>query len=97
MNRALWENMRPHFRSIVRWLLRIPKNSEWQRDLSIGLERVGTILSTQGDFSGALAKDLESLAIRKKLAVATRVMPNGKTICHGVISLSAICFTRKKI
>lgn len=32
------------------------------------LERVGTILSAESDFAGALDKEVESLAIRKKLA-----------------------------
>jgi tetratricopeptide (TPR) repeat protein len=39
------------------------------RDLSIGLERVGALLSVEKDFEGALDKDLEPLAIRKKLAI----------------------------
>jgi hypothetical protein len=45
-----------------------PNNAEWQRDLSISLERVGIILSAESNFAEALDKEVESLAIRKKLA-----------------------------
>jgi tetratricopeptide (TPR) repeat protein len=45
-----------------------PGNTLWQRDLSIGDEKVGDVLHAQGDLPGALATYRDSLAIRKALA-----------------------------
>ncbi|MBI5542248.1 MAG: tetratricopeptide repeat-containing protein, partial [Deltaproteobacteria bacterium] len=42
-----------------------PSNTEWQRDLSVSLNKVGEALSAQGDLPGALAsfkKSAERLA-----------------------------------
>jgi tetratricopeptide (TPR) repeat protein len=45
-----------------------PDAPHWQRDLSIGYDRVGEVLRAQGDLAGALKSYRDSLAIREKLA-----------------------------
>ena len=47
-----------------------PGNAEWQRDLSVSLDRVGDVRLAAGDRAGALAAYEESLAIMRKLAAA---------------------------
>ena len=49
-----------------------PTNTEWQRDLAIGYDRVGDVLREQGDLAGALALQETSLAIRQTLAEKDR-------------------------
>ena len=45
-----------------------PGNAEWQRDVSVSLDRVGDVRLAAGDRAGALAAYEESLAIMRKLA-----------------------------
>ena len=47
--------------------VRDPDNSEWQRGLSVSLEKIGNVLVAQGDVPGALAAFRKSLAIREAL------------------------------
>jgi tetratricopeptide (TPR) repeat protein len=48
--------------------LRGLRRQAWQRDLSVGDEKIGDVLAAQGDTTGALAVYRESLAIAKVLA-----------------------------
>jgi tetratricopeptide (TPR) repeat protein len=43
-------------------------NTEWQRDLSVSYEKIGDVLSAQGDLAGALKAFRASLEIRERLA-----------------------------
>jgi eukaryotic-like serine/threonine-protein kinase len=43
-------------------------NAGWQSNLSNSYERVGDILRDQGDLTGALSSQRQSLAIREQLA-----------------------------
>ena len=45
-----------------------PGNTEWQRDIAIGLERLGGLKLSSGDTAGALAAYDEGLAIRRRLS-----------------------------
>jgi tetratricopeptide (TPR) repeat protein len=45
-----------------------PGNADWQRNLSVGHEKVGDVLSDQGDHVGALENYRQSLAAVEKLA-----------------------------
>ncbi len=47
-----------------------PKNSDWQRDLSVSFNNVAGILEAQGEREQALAQYRKSLAIREKLAAS---------------------------
>jgi len=47
-----------------------PGNAGWQRDLSISHDRIGDVLSAQGDLTAALAAYRASLEIRARLAAA---------------------------
>ena len=47
-----------------------PSNAGWKRDLSVSQERIGDVLSDQGDLAGALAAYRESLEVRRLLAEA---------------------------
>ena len=47
-----------------------PGNAEWQRDVSISLNRTGNVRLRSGDTVGALTAYEESLAIARKLAAA---------------------------
>jgi tetratricopeptide (TPR) repeat protein len=47
-----------------------PSNAGWQRDLSVSHDRLGDVLSAQGDLAGALAAYRESLAVSQRLASA---------------------------
>lgn len=47
-----------------------PSNAGWQQDVSVSQDKVGDVLSVQGDLAGALAAYRESLAIRQRLAAA---------------------------
>ena len=47
-----------------------PKNSDWQRDLSVSYEKVAGILEVQGEREKALLEYEKSLAIREKLAAS---------------------------
>ena len=49
-------------------LVRDPANTEWQRDLSISLNKIGDVLVAQGDGPGALDAYRKSLSIREALA-----------------------------
>ena len=45
-----------------------PGNTEWLRDVAIGLERLGGLKLSAGDTAGALAAYDEGLAIRRRLS-----------------------------
>lgn len=45
-----------------------PGNTEWQRDLSVSLEKVAGVLAIQGDRKGALKLYLDSFVIVDRLA-----------------------------
>jgi hypothetical protein len=45
-----------------------PSNADWQRDLSVSYEKVGDVLSAQGDLVGALKSYRDSLPIAEKLS-----------------------------
>jgi tetratricopeptide (TPR) repeat protein len=47
-----------------------PGNAEWQRDLSVGYERVGDVQLAQGDLKAALKSYSDSLAIGERLTKA---------------------------
>jgi tetratricopeptide (TPR) repeat protein len=47
-----------------------PGNAGWQRDVGVGLERVGDLRLAAGDHAGALAAYEEGLAIMRRLAAA---------------------------
>src|SRR5262249_31934925 len=47
---------------------RDPNNADWQRDFSVGYEKVGDVLRAQGDLAGALKSYQDDLAIAEKLA-----------------------------
>ncbi len=47
-----------------------PKNSDWQRDLSVSYDNVAGILQAQGERAEALVQYGKSLAIREKLAAS---------------------------
>ena len=47
-----------------------PKNSDWQRVLSVSFNKVAGILEVQGEREQALAQYTQSLAIREKLAAS---------------------------
>ena len=47
-----------------------PDNIEWQRDISVGLERLGNIKSNTGDKQGALSAYEEMLSIDRRDADA---------------------------
>jgi tetratricopeptide (TPR) repeat protein len=57
--------------SIVRELVAADStNSSWQRDLSVGLEKIGNVRLAAGDRARALAAYEASLDVRRKLAEA---------------------------
>jgi tetratricopeptide (TPR) repeat protein len=56
--------------SLVRLVVADPSNSEWQRGLSVSHDRLGDVLSAQGDLGGALAAYREAFAIAQRLAAA---------------------------
>jgi tetratricopeptide (TPR) repeat protein len=45
-----------------------PGNAQWQRDLSVSLNRLGDVQAAQGDLAGALKSYQQSLAIAERLA-----------------------------
>jgi tetratricopeptide (TPR) repeat protein len=45
-----------------------PSNSNWQRDLSVGYDKVGDVQAAQGDLAGALQSYRDELALAEKLA-----------------------------
>ncbi|MDP6832233.1 MAG: tetratricopeptide repeat protein, partial [Alphaproteobacteria bacterium] len=45
-----------------------PENTGWQRDLSVGHDRIGDVLRAQGDLTGAAKSYGASLEIRKRLS-----------------------------
>ena len=45
-----------------------PLNAGWQQDLSVSYNRIGGVLESQGDLSGALEMFQKTLAIRERLA-----------------------------
>ena len=47
-----------------------PKNTGWQRDVSVGLCQVGNVQVAAGDRAAALSAYEESLAILRKLAAS---------------------------
>src|SRR5260370_76337 len=47
-----------------------PGNAGWQRDLSVSHNKIGDVLSAQGDLTAALAAYLASLDISQGLAAA---------------------------
>jgi hypothetical protein len=47
---------------------RDPANTQWQRDVSVSQNRIGTVLEAQGDGPGALAAYRKDLAIAEGLA-----------------------------
>lgn len=47
---------------------RDPANTEWQRDLSVSYNKIGDVLTAQGDARAALAAYREGLSIREALA-----------------------------
>ncbi len=47
-----------------------PKNTEWQRDVSISLDRIADVLLAQGDAATALGEYRKGLAIRERLAAS---------------------------
>lgn len=47
-----------------------PRNTEWQRDLSVSHERIGDVHRARGDLTGSLDAYQASNAIRERLAVA---------------------------
>ncbi len=47
-----------------------PSNAGWQRDLSVGYEKVGDVLAAQGALAEALSAYRDSLAIAERLAKA---------------------------
>ena len=52
-----------------------PERPEWQRDVSVSLDRIADVLRDAGDAKGALANYQKSLAIREKLAAADPERP----------------------
>ena len=50
---------------------------EWQRDVSVSLEKLGDFKLRAGDAAGALAAYEESLAIRRKLVEADKGNTSG--------------------
>ncbi|MCC6795259.1 MAG: DUF4062 domain-containing protein [Candidatus Hydrogenedentes bacterium] len=63
---TLFEASRETFAAL---LSQYPTNAEWQRGLAISQERIGDVLSAQGDASGALVAYRASLAIFERLAL----------------------------
>jgi hypothetical protein len=45
-------------------------NSEWQRDLSVSLEKLGNLAVAQGDLPAALRYFIQSKTIRERLAAS---------------------------
>src|SRR4029453_9709164 len=49
-------------------LLSAPTNTDWQRNVSVCLERLASVFASTGDREGALKQHQESLGIRRTLA-----------------------------
>jgi len=47
-----------------------PRNTQWQRDVSVSLDKVGGVRVSRGDVDGALEVFEESLAVRRRLSAS---------------------------
>ena len=66
--RAASESYRASLAIAERLTAHNPSNAQWQRDLSVGHERIGDVLMANGDMGGALASYRAAMTIRERLA-----------------------------
>ena len=64
----LWRVTRTSIEIISALAAQDPVNAGWQRDLSVGFNKIGDVQSAQGDLGGALKAYQDGLAIHQKLA-----------------------------
>ena len=74
MSKGSWTEAVESYQKLIAVCQRLadsdPSNADWQRNLSVGLEKVGDVRAGQGDSAGALTAYQESLTIRETLAAS---------------------------